>query len=298
MKRPTIDPALGLDLKPERTLARSDASVSIVIPAHNEEATIVEVVSDAQRALKVLNVSGDVTVSASGCTDATAELAARAGARVVEAPVGKGAAMTAGLEATTGDIVCLIDGDIQYFGDPPLAATLIDPLLNGIADACISDLYWRPLYPQLWLQAFFAPVAGYLFPEMLPRIGSSPWSGQRAALRHLWPTTMPEDFTADLAILLHWNEHAKTLRPVLSDDWVNPQRPKPDLMHQELELLISEAQRRGRIAEAEVRPLLDWYEDAHALMARYRSEEHDPQEFEREILAESRTALYRRLASK
>ncbi|MEV4253462.1 glycosyltransferase [Spirillospora sp. NPDC049652] len=298
MKRPTIDPALGLDLKPERTLARSDASVSIVIPAHNEEATIVEVVSDAQRALKVLDVAGDVTVSASGCTDSTAALAARAGARVVEAPVGKGAAMVAGLEATAGDIVCLIDGDLQYFGDTPLAALLIDPLLNGIADACIADLYWRPVYPQLWLQAFFAPVAGYLFPEMLPRIGSSPWSGQRAALRHLWPTTMPENFTADLAILLHWNEHAKTLRPVLSDDWVNPQRPKPDLMHQELELLISEAQRRGRIGEDEVQPLLDWYEDAHALMARYRSEEHDPQEFEREILAESRAALYHRLTSK
>ncbi|MCP2343376.1 glycosyltransferase [Actinomadura rupiterrae] len=297
MERPTIDPALGLELKRERTLSRSDASVSIIIPAHNEEATIGEVVSEARRALVVLDVAGDVTVSASACSDATAHIAARAGAHVVDAPKGKGAAIITGLKATTGDVVCLIDGDLQYYGDQPLAALVTEPILNGIADAVVSDLYWRPLYPQLWLQAFFAPVAGFLFPEMLSRVGSSPWSGQRAAMRHLWPTELPEGFTSDLAILLHWNEHAKTLRPVLSDDWVNPQRPKPDLMHQELELLISEALRRGRIGQAEVQPLLDWYEDAHALMATYQPERDDPQEFEREVLGKSRRALYQHLAN-
>jgi hypothetical protein len=237
-----------------------------------------------------------VTVSASGCTDATAEIAARAGAQVVEAPIGKGAAIAAGLQETDGEIVCLTDGDLRYFGDPPLAALLTEPILLGMADACISDLYWRPIYPQLWLQAFFAPVAGFLFPELLPRAGSSPWSGQRAARRHLWPESLPEGFTADLAILLHWNEHAKTLRPVLSDDWVNPQRPKAELMYQELKLLAAEAVRQGRIGEGEVRPLLNWYEDAHALMAGYRPDEHDPREFERDVFAKSRQALYRHLA--
>lgn len=296
MSRPRIDPALGLDLKPERTLTRSSATVSILIPAHNEEATIAEVVTDAYRSLKLLKVPGEVTVSASDCSDRTPELAESSGARVVLSPAGKGAAISAGLAATTGDVVCLIDGDLQYFGNPPLAALLVEPILHGIADACISDLYWRPLYPQLWLHGFFAPIAGFLFPEMLPKAGSTPWSGQRAAMRHLWPSSMPKDFTADLALLLHWNEHAENLRPILSDDWVNPQRPKPDLMYEEFQLLISEARRQGRVSQDIAEgPLIRWYEDAHAIMAAYRPTEDDPQQFEKRVLRESMQALYQHL---
>lgn len=295
MDRPTIDPALGLDLKAERTVTQRTASVSVIIPAHNEEETISEVVGEAFRSLKVLNVAGDVTVSASGCSDRTVERAERSGARVVLAPTGKGAAISAGLAATNGTIVCLIDGDFRYFGEPPLAALLAEPILRGVADACVSDLYWRPLYPQLWLQGFFAPVAGFLFPDLLPKVGSTPWSGQRAAVRELWPNELPEGFTVDLALLLHWNQHAKLLRPILSDDWVNPQRPKPELMHQELKVLIDEARRQERISEDRVAPLHNWYEDAHTLMASYRPDKDDPQIFEQHVLKESRRSLYKRL---
>jgi hypothetical protein len=121
--------------------------------------------------------------------------------------------------------VCLIDGDLRYFGDRPLVTILVEPILHGIAGACITDLYWRPIYPQMWLYGFFAPVAGCLFPELLPKAGSTPWSGQRVATRELWPESLPDGFTVDLEILLHWNRHALRLRPVLADDWVNPRRP-------------------------------------------------------------------------
>lgn len=226
MSRPHIDPALGLDLVPVRTLSRESGRVSVVIPAYNEEATIAEVVADCRKGLELLSVDGEVVVSASGCADNTAVAAADAGARVIVAPLGKGAAVKAGLTGTDGDIVCLVDGDMQYFGDRPLATILVDPILHGIADATISDLYWRPLYPQMWLYAFFAPLFGTLFPELLPKFGSTPWSGQRAARRELWPENLPDDFTVDLELLMHWNTKALRLRPVLSDDWVNPATTK------------------------------------------------------------------------
>ncbi len=282
--RPEINPALGLDLARERTLKRSNATISIVIPAHNEEATIVEVVTEARRGLDLLGVQGDVLVSASGCTDQTAEKALRAGARVVEAPIGKGEAITAGLAATDGEIVCLIDGDMRYYGERPLSTILIEPLISGIADACVTDLYWRPIYPQMWLSGFFAPVAGYLFPELLPKVGSTPWSGQRAAFRNLWPAAVSPGFTVDLEILMHWNRHAVRLRPVLADDWTNPQRPKPDLMARELEVLIREATADGRIGQLDASALRRWYEIAHRLMAKYQPNNDDPQEFERDLL--------------
>ncbi len=291
MSRPLIHPALGLNLAPERTVTRTPATVTVVVPAHNEQDTVAEVTSEAFRGLAILGIDGEVLVSASGCTDATVTAASKAGARVVVAPLGKGAALSAGLHQATGDIICLIDGDLRYFGRRPLVTLLVEPILDGLADATISDLYWRPLYPQLWLYAFFVPIAGRLFPELLPKVGSTPWSGQRAARRGLWPASLPADFTVDLALLLHWNEHAVRLRPVLADDWVNPQRPKPDLMFHELRLLLSTAVAQGRITPPAVASFTDWYEHAHALMATYEPDRDDPHEFESQALRRSLALL-------
>lgn len=141
MTLPPIDPALGLDLVPARTLNREHGRVSVVIPAHNEAETVAQVVADCRKGLNLLGADGEVVVSASGCTDDTAVVAADAGARVILAPIGKGAAVKAGVMGTDGDIVCLVDGDIQYFGDRPLVTILVEPILHGIADATISDLY-------------------------------------------------------------------------------------------------------------------------------------------------------------
>ncbi|GAA3649097.1 hypothetical protein GCM10022224_009840 [Nonomuraea antimicrobica] len=183
-----------------------------------------------------------MTVAASGCGDATADLAKQAGAQVVETAVGKGNAIADGVRSTSADIICLMDGDLRYYGEVPLAAQSVAPILRNLAEVTISNLYWRPLYPQLWQYGFFAPLAGRLFPEILPKVGTTPWSGQRAALRGLWPETLPDGFTADLARLLHWNDDANVrMRPVLADDWTNPQRPKPELLHQEIETLVSSA---------------------------------------------------------
>ncbi|MFI9010922.1 glycosyltransferase [Actinosynnema sp. NPDC053489] len=291
MALPPIDPALGIELVADRTLRRRTASVSVVIPAHDEEATIADVVAESRRGLDLLGVPGEVVVSASGCADRTANVARAAGALVVEAGIGKGVALREGVAAASGDVVCLVDGDIAYFGDPPLVPLLVRPILDGIADATVSDLYWRPLYPQLWLCGFFAPLAGTVLPELLPKVGSTPWSGQRAAVRELWPDALPDGFTADLALLLHWNERAVRLRPVLADDWTNPQRPKPELMAQEFALLVAHAVARGRVAPGAVARLEEWFESAHRLMAEYQPDRHDPRAFESDLLDRSLARL-------
>ena len=296
MTLPLIDPALGLDLVPTRTLAKITGKVSVIIPAHNEEATIAEVIGECVKGLEILGTEGEVIVSASGCTDNTAEAAEQAGASVLLAPIGKGAAIKAGLKSADGEVVCLIDGDIQYFGDRPLVTILVEPILHGIADATITDLYWRPLYPQMWLHAFFAPLAGTLFPEVLPKCGSTPWSGQRAAVKGLWPDKLPDDFTVDLELLMHWNSEALRLRPVLADDWVNPQRPKTDLMPKEFRLVVDHAVRRGRVSEVSRAALENWFDAVHHMMASYRPDADDPQLFEQRLLLGSLNALRSRLS--
>lgn len=288
-----VDPALGLHLAPRRSLPnRHGASVSIIVPALNEEATIAEVVAAARRSLEILHADGEVIVSASGCTDATAAVAAEAGATVVLAPKGKGLAISAGVSASRGEIICLLDGDLQYLGASPLPVGLVAPILAGTVDATIADLYFRPVYPQLWFYGFFAPLAGLAFPEILPKVGTSPWSGQRAAVRELWPGALRPDFTVDLELILYWNDSGARLRPVISDDWIGPQRPKPDLIYDEFSLLACHAVQRGRVLSSQLPSLKRWFEAAHDMMARYMPGVHDVVPFEERLLAESLTALH------
>lgn len=279
-----IDPALGLPLVGHRALAERTGPVSICIPAHDEAETITEVVTEAQRALRILAVEGEVIVAASACTDDTAALATEAGARVILTKAGKGNALTAALASATGTIIVTVDGDFRYFGPEPIAATLARPILAGTLDAAIADLYWRPLYPQMWLYGFFAPLAGRLFPEMLPKVGTTPWSGQRAALRDLWPKELPAGFTVEMAINLAWNDAPGRIRPISVDDWTNPQRPKPELLRQEFEVITAYALTRGRLNQSAARALETWFKAAHERMARYQSEKDDVLEFEKQLL--------------
>ena len=74
------------------------AVVSVVVPAHNEEAVIA---ADVRRLLAGTVLSEfDVVVMANACTDRTPVLASEAGAGVVETPVpGKPHALRVGEEA-------------------------------------------------------------------------------------------------------------------------------------------------------------------------------------------------------
>jgi glycosyltransferase involved in cell wall biosynthesis len=86
-------------------------TVSVIIPAHNEEATIAEVVRDflAEPAVdEVLVVDND-------CSDGTARRAQAAGARVVfEAAPGYGCALRRGLQEARGDYLVLAEADGSF----------------------------------------------------------------------------------------------------------------------------------------------------------------------------------------
>jgi glucosyl-3-phosphoglycerate synthase len=88
-------------------------------PALNEEETVGEVVASVQPLLGSL--VDELVVVDSGSTDATAELAAGAGARVVyredvlpelTPSPGKGEVLWRSLAATSGDLVVFLDSDL------------------------------------------------------------------------------------------------------------------------------------------------------------------------------------------
>lgn len=98
------------------------SAVSVVIPCLNEEETIERCVTAAIDALAASRMRGEVIVVDNDSEDQSAELARRAGARVVHEPRrGYGSAYLTGLAHATGKFVVMADADLTYdFGDIPL----------------------------------------------------------------------------------------------------------------------------------------------------------------------------------
>jgi glucosyl-3-phosphoglycerate synthase len=117
-------------------------TVSVCVPAHDEESTVGGVVRAALGAGALVH---EVLVVDDGSTDATADAAARAGARVVrlEERRGKGGAMRTALAASSGDIVVYLDADVEN-----TTAGFVTALVGPVAlfgAALVKGYYERPL---------------------------------------------------------------------------------------------------------------------------------------------------------
>jgi glucosyl-3-phosphoglycerate synthase len=125
-------------------------SVTVLVPARNEAATIAPIVRDLV-ALRDDGLIDQVLVAEHDSTDGTGEVAARLGAEVVRTdkvfpelgPVaGKGDNLWRGLTAATGDLVCFVDADSADFG-PHFVHRLVGPLREpGIE--YVKGYYRRP----------------------------------------------------------------------------------------------------------------------------------------------------------
>ncbi|WP_306360925.1 glucosyl-3-phosphoglycerate synthase [Nocardia sp. CC227C] len=131
--------------------AKDGRTVSVVLPALNEEATVGEVVRAVRRL--PIGLVDELIVMDSGSTDATMRVAAEAGATVVSResvlpdhpPVpGKGEVLWRSLAVASGDIVMFMDSDL-IDPDPQFVPKLIGPLLLDPALVFSKGYYRRPL---------------------------------------------------------------------------------------------------------------------------------------------------------
>src|SRR5579884_2362774 len=89
----------------------ASASLTVIVPCHNEVATVAGVVEGFRAALP----TAQIIVADNRSDDGTGEAALRAGAAVVRVPIaGKGRAVRRLLELCTSDAVIMVDGDLTY----------------------------------------------------------------------------------------------------------------------------------------------------------------------------------------
>lgn len=176
--------------------------VTVLVPAHEEAARIGATVTAA------LGIPGvtRVLVIDDASTDATADLAAAAGAEVMRLPdnLGKGAALDAGLARVRADadVLMMLDGDL---GDSAAqGALLLAPVQAGEAAMSVAA-FPRP-----------AGKAGFGLVKGLARFGiralggpagrsfaaTAPLSGQRAMTRACWERVTPFAFGYGVEVAL------------------------------------------------------------------------------------------------
>ncbi len=107
-------------------------SISVIIPALNEAESIGAVVL----AMPWSDIAERIVVD-NGSTDATAEIARAAGAKVIASPRGYGAAMSAGVNAAVGDVLVFLDGD----GADPVEeiSRIAGPVQRGEVDLVLAS---------------------------------------------------------------------------------------------------------------------------------------------------------------
>ncbi|MFH1538530.1 MAG: glycosyltransferase family 2 protein [bacterium] len=172
----------------------NNKTVSVVIPAYNEEETI----GDTIAAVKAGQWADEIVVVDDGSRDGSRKAAARAGAAVVSIRrnKGKGNAMNEGVWQTRGEVVVFIDADLGESAVETLK--LVEAVASGRCDLAVGS---------------FTTPGGFGIAKRTARWGvrklggisiSAPMSGQRAMARPVLKAAYPfqKDFGVEVKMLI------------------------------------------------------------------------------------------------
>jgi glycosyltransferase involved in cell wall biosynthesis len=163
--------------------------VSAIIPAHDESATIRDVI----RPLIGHSMVDEVIVVDDGSSDDTGIRAREAGAIVISMPLngGKASAMTRGVSAARNDIVFFCDGDILGLTEEMITC-IVTPVTSGEYGMFVGIRGRKTYWANRLLH--FTPILG----------------GERALCKSLWDH-VPSDYKRNFQIEIALNFFAKQL---------------------------------------------------------------------------------------
>lgn len=256
---------------PQRIAAERRQSITICLPARECAATVGEVVAELRPLLKD-GVVDELLVIDAGSADGTAEVAARAGAQVLQerelmpehGPVlGKGDAMWRALSVAGGELVCFLDADTEDFS-AHFALGLLGPLVCEPGVGFVKAFYRRPLggapdgggrVNHLTAR----PALALFYPELA--CFRQPLAGEVAARRELLEAIpFATGYGVEVAMLIDaWRQLGLDgLAQVDLEEHRNPHQPLPALAAMAETVLATVAgrlHREGRLHHTDGAPL-------------------------------------------
>ena len=116
------------------TIVTTLPKIAVIIPCHNEELTIVDVVTAFRSELP----TADIYVFDNNSTDRTSEFALQAGATVLqETRQGKGFVVQTMFRAVEADVYVMVDGDATYPASE--VHRLLEPIVSDKADMAVGS---------------------------------------------------------------------------------------------------------------------------------------------------------------
>ncbi|RBQ22814.1 Glycosyltransferase AglE [Candidatus Methanobinarius endosymbioticus] len=182
------------------------SSVSIIIPAYNEEANVAKVIKVA----KELTYVEEIIVIDDGSHDKTIEEAKSAGAIVISHTTnqGKGAAIKTGFKHSKGDIIAFIDADIYNLSSDKVEM-IVSPILEGKTDITKTK-FMRESGRVTELTA--KPLLKFFFPEVnFEQPLSGQFAGRRSVLEKI---KFEKDYGVDVGIVLDADAHGINIEEV------------------------------------------------------------------------------------
>lgn len=204
--------------------AASATTASVVLPAREVADTIGPILVQLAP-LRDAGLLDELLVIDAASRDGTADVAAQAGATVVQesevlpehGPArGKGDALWRALHVTRGDVVAFVDADSAGFDARAAVLGLLGPLLTEPAVAFVKGAYHRPLT----IGAEVVPEGGGRVTELLarpllnlrvPELAGivQPLAGEFAARRELLERLpFPVGYGVEIALLIDAHRHA------------------------------------------------------------------------------------------
>jgi glucosyl-3-phosphoglycerate synthase len=183
---------------------KRQTTVAVIVPAKNEASTIGAVLDTVMIHDHLID---ELIVVDDHSSDDTATVADHHGATLVhlEGPGGKGAAMSAGLAASTSPLVVFLDADVLNT-TADYVARLIQPLLERPATQLVKGFYERPLHNMPTgggrvNELTARPILSLLYPG-LGEI-RQPLAGETAARRSALETlNLEPGYSVEIALLI------------------------------------------------------------------------------------------------